>query len=182
MKRAALLGLLLLIATASALGAGFRVELKGSFFSSENAIFREVYGGSAKFGLEGGLDIVKNVSIFAGLDYLHKTGKLTVTEEEARVWMTPLTVGVRYEIPAGAKFRFHGGLGVQKVFFKEETPLGTVKKSAPGYVVAGGGEYRVTNALGFELFLAWSTCKMTHEGLDFKVGGLDLGVGVEIRL
>ncbi len=181
MKKTALLGLLILIAAGSALAAGFRFELKGSFFSSENAIFREVYGGSAKFGLEGGLAIMKNVSIFAGLGYMHKTGKLTVTEEEARVWITPLTAGVRYEIPAGAKFRFYGGLGFQKVFFKEETPLGTVKESAPGYLVTGGGEYRVTNILGIGLFLAWSTCKMTYEGLDFKVGGLDLGAGVNIR-
>ena len=41
--------------------------------------------------------------------------------------------------------------------------------------------YRLTDTLGVGVFLAWSTCKMTHEGLDFKVGGLDLGGGVEIR-
>ena len=58
MKKTALIGIGFLFLASSALAAGFRVELKGSSFSSENAIFRDVYGSSAKFGLEGGLEIV----------------------------------------------------------------------------------------------------------------------------
>jgi hypothetical protein len=181
MKKAALVGISLLLVAGSALAAGFRVELKGSFFSSENAIFRDVYGSSVKFGLEGGLDIAKNISVFAGLDYIHKSGGLTVTEDETRVWITPLTVGVRYEIPAGEKLRFHVGAGIQEVFFKEVASLGTVKANALGLMVTSGGMYRLTESIGVGLFLGRSTCKMTHEDLDFKVGGLDLGGGVEIR-
>jgi hypothetical protein len=181
MKKAALIGLGLFLMAGMTLTAGYRVGVKGSFFSSENATFRDVYGSTAKFGLEGGLDIAKNVCVFAGLDYLHKSGGLTVTEDETRVWITPLTVGVRYEVPAGEKLRFHVGTGVQEVFFKEEASLGTVRENALGLIATGGGVYRLTEKIGVGLFLAWSTCKMTHEGLDFKVGGLDLGAGVEIR-
>jgi len=181
MKKAALIGISLLLVAGSALAAGFRVELKGSLFSSENAIFRDVYGSSAKFGLEGGLDIVKNVSIWAGLDYLRKSGGLTVSEEETQVWITPLTLGVRYEIPAGEKLRFHVGAGIQEVFFKEEASLGTVKENALGFIAKGGGMYRLTDTIGAGLFLAWSTCKMTHGDVEFKVGGLDLGASVEFR-
>jgi hypothetical protein len=162
-------------------GKGFRIEVKGSCFSSENAIFRDVYGSAAKFGLEGGVDIARNVSLWAGLDYLRRSGGLTVSEEETRVWLTPLTLGVRYEIPAGKKLRFHVGAGIQEVFFKEEASLGTVKENALGFIVKGGGMYRLTNAVGVDLFLAWSTCRMTHGDVEFKVGGLDLGAGVEIR-
>jgi outer membrane protein W len=181
MKKAALIGISVWLVVGSALAAGFRMEVKGSYFSSENSIFRNVYGSAAKFGLEGGLDIAKNVSIWAGLDYLHKSGALTVTADETRVWIIPLTVGVRYEVPAGDKLRFHVGAGIQEVFFKEEASLGTVTENALGILFAGGGMYRLTDAVGVGLFVGWSTCKMTHEGLDFKVGGLDLGAGVEIR-
>jgi hypothetical protein len=181
MKKIILIALSVWLMAGIALAAGFRVEVKGSCFSSENSIFRDVYGSAAKFGLEGGLDIAKNVSVFAGLDYLHKSGGLTVTEEETRVWIAPLTVGVRYEILAGEKLRFHVGAGVQEVFFKEEASLGTVKENALGIIFTGGGMYGLTDAVGVGLFLSWSTCQMTHEGLDFKVGGLDLGAGVEIR-
>jgi len=181
MKKTAWIGVCLSFLVGSALAAGFRMEVKGSYFSSENSIFREVYGSAAKFGLEGGLDIAKNVSIWAGLDYLHKSGGLTVTDEETRVWITPLTLGVRYEIPAGEKFRFHVGAGVQEVFFKEEASIGTVKENALGIILTGGGMYRLTESIGAGLFLGWSTCKMTHEDVEFKVGGLDLGAGVEIR-
>ncbi len=162
-------------------GKGIRIEVKGSYFSSENEIFRDVYGSAAKFGLEGGVDIVKNVSLWAGLDYLRKNGGLTVSEEETRVWLTPLTLGVRYEIPAGNKLRFHVAAGVQEVFFKEEASLGTVKENALGFIAKGGGMYQLANHVSAGLFLAWSTCKMTHEDVEFKVGGLDLGVGIEIR-
>ena len=112
---------------------------------------------------------------------MRKSGGLTVSEEETRVWITPLTLGVRYEIPAGEKFRLHVGTGIQEVFFKEEASLGTVKENALGFMARGGGVYRVTEAIGVGLFLAWSTCKMTHEDVEFKVGGLDLGAGIEIR-
>ena len=96
MKKAMLIGLGLWLMGGIALASGFRVEVKGSYFSSENSIFRDVYGGAARFGIEAGLDIAKNISIFAGLDYLRKSGALTVTEDETKVWLTPLTAGVRY--------------------------------------------------------------------------------------
>lgn len=181
MKKIILIGLGLWLMGGIALAAGIRIEVKGSYFSSENSIFRDVYGGAAKFGLEAGLDIAKNVSIFAGLDYLRKSGGLTVTEEATQVWITPLSVGLRYEIPAGDKLRFHMGAGIQEVFFNEEASLGTVKENALGFIVKGGGVYSVTDVVGVGLFAGWSTCQMTHEGLDFKVGGLDLGGCVEIR-
>ena len=181
MKKAALIGISLFLMASVTLTAGYRIELKGSYFSSENATFRDVYGSAMKFGLEGGLDIGKNLSAFVGLDLLHKSGTLTVTAEETKVWITPLSAGVRYEIPAGDKFRFHIGAGIQDVFFKDEASLGTVSENALGIFLTGGAMYRVTDCLGAGLFVSWSTCKMTNVDVEFKVGGLDLGAGVEIR-
>jgi hypothetical protein len=181
MKRTILITIGLWLMTGFVHAKGFRIEVKGSSFSSENSIFRDVYGSAAKFGLEGGMDIAKNFSFWAGLDYLRKSGGLTVSEEETQVSITPLTLGVRYEIPAGEKLRFHVAAGVQEVFFKEEAHLGTVKENALGLIVKGGGMYRLTQNVSAGLFLAWSTCKMTNEDVEFKVGGLDLGAGVEFR-
>jgi len=181
MKKTALIGICLFFMAGMTLTAGYRIELKGSFFSSENATFRDVYGSAMKLGLEGGLDIGKNLSAFAGLDYMHKSGLLTVTAEETKVSIIPLTLGVRYEIPAGDKFRFHLGAGIQEVFFKEEATLGTVSENALGILLTGGGMYRLTENIGAGLFVSWSTCKMTNVDIEFKVGGLDLGAGVEIR-
>ena len=182
MKKAVWIGVSLSFLVGSALAAEFRLEVKGAFFSSENAIFRTVYGSAAKFGLEGGLDVGKNLSVFAGLDYVHKTGQLTLTKEETRVSIIPLSVGVRYEIPAGDKLRFHVGAGMQEVFFKEEAPIGTTKENALGIILMGGGMYQLTESIGAGLFLGWSTCQMTNADVKFKTGGLDLGAGVEIRL
>ncbi len=160
---------------------GFRIEVKASSFSSENLIFRAVYGSTVKFGLEGGLDIAENFSLWAGLDYLYKSGEMTVSKEKTRVSITPLSLGARYEIPAGKKLRFHVAAGIQEILFKEVAPLGVVKENALGCIVKGGGMYRLTNNICTGLFIAWSTCKMTHDDIEFKVGGLDLGAGVEFR-
>lgn len=170
---------LLLAGTASA--AGWRIELKGSLFSSENPVFRDVYGSGVKLGLEAGKDVARNVSVWVGIDRLQRSGEMTVTKESAKVRLTPLAAGVRYEIPAAGKIRFHVAAGIQEVFFREETPLGVVKESALGLLARAGGVVRLTDKVGAGLFLAWSTCRMSHESVKFKVGGLDVGAGVEFR-
>jgi outer membrane protein W len=181
MKKILWMGMSLLLAAGSALAAGWRIDIKGGYFSSENSTFRDVYGGAAKFGLAAGIDVAKNVSVWMGLDYLRKSGVLTVTEEETKVRLMPLTAGVRYEIPAGKAIRFHVGAGIQEVFFKEESVLGTVSRNALGFMLIGGGVYRLTDAIGAGLFISWSTCKMKNEDIEFKVGGLDVGGRIEFR-
>jgi len=181
MKKTAWLCIGFLLLAGSVSAAGFRVELKGSLFSSEDSFFRDFYGSSAKFGLEAGKDITKNISIWVGIDHLKNSGEMTETKEKTEVWITPLTLGVRYEVPVGEKLRFHVAAGFQEVFFKEEAPLGTVKENGMGIMLQVGGMVRLTHQINAGLFLAWSTCKMTHEEMEFKVGGLDLGAGVEIR-
>ncbi|MDD8025526.1 MAG: hypothetical protein PHI34_03350 [Acidobacteriota bacterium] len=180
MKKTALIVIGLCLLADSTL-AGFRIELKGSYFQSENKIFREVYGSAFKPGLEVGLTIVKNLSIWAGVDYFQKSGGLTVTEEETKVWLMPVSAGLRYEIPAGEKLLLHVAAGVQEVFFKEDSSLGTTKKNALGFIVKGGLIFRLTSALGIDLFAGWSTSSMKNGDVEFKVGGLDLGGGLNIR-
>ena len=181
MKKRALAGLAILFAANLAWAGGFRIALKGSYFSSEDSVFRDVYGSAAKLGLEAGLEIAPNLLLWADADTMHKTGKLTVSQEDTKVWITPIGVGLRYEIPAGDKFLFHVKAGLEDVFFKEENVIGTASESALGFIAAAGGAYRVADAVSLGLFASWSTCKMSHNGMDFKSGGIDLGGAIEIR-
>jgi hypothetical protein len=183
MKKAALivLGVWLFGGVALA-AAGVRVEVKGAFYSSADANFRDIYGGAMKFGLEGGLGISKNLAAWAGLDYVHKTGTLAISNEETKVSIIPVSAGVRYEIPYGEKLRFHVGAGLQMVLFSEDAPLGTTSKSGFGLIATAGGMYQVSSKVSAGLFINWSTCSMTNEDVEFKVGGLDIGVGIEFRL
>jgi hypothetical protein len=178
MKKAALIVLGVWLLGSVALAAGYRVEVKGAFYSSADANFRDVYGGAMKFGLEGGMGISKNLSIWAGLDYVHKTGTLLITKDETTVSIIPISAGVRYEIPSGEKLRFHVGAGLQMVFFSEDASLGTTSKTGIGFIATAGGMYQVSAKVGVGLFLNWSTCSMTNEDVKFQVGGLDIGVGV----
>jgi opacity protein-like surface antigen len=180
-KKHTITALAILFAPNLAWAGGFRVALKGSYFSAEDSIFRDVYGSAAKFGLEAGLDLAPNLSLWASVDTVHKTGKLTVSEEETRVWITPIGAGLRYDIPADDKFLFHVKAGLEDVFFKEENVIGTASESALGFIAGAGGAYRVADAISLGVFASWSTCKMSHNGVDFKSGGVDLGGAIEIR-
>ena len=181
MKKAALIVLGVWLMSSATLAAEFRVEVKGAFYTSEDSNFKDVYGGAMKFGLGGGVGIAKNLSVWAGVDYVHKTGTLLITEETTTVSIIPLSLGLRYEVPAGAKFLFHMGAGAQMVFFKEEASLGTASESGFGFMATAGATYRVSAKVGVGLFINWSTCSMTHEDVEFKVGGLDIGGGIEFR-
>jgi len=181
-KKLAAIGVFLVFAAGTASAAGFRIEAKGSFFSSENAIFRDVYGSGAKLGLAGGLDLGPNISCWVETDYLHRTGKMTLTGEETKVTLTPLSACLRYELPAGEKFRFHVQAGIEEVFFNETNLLGTARENALGFVAGCGAAYRLSGPIGVGLFARWSTCSMTHDGVDFKVGGLEFGGAIELRL
>ena len=181
MKKTALIVLGVWFVGSVALAAEYRVELKGALYSSADTNFRDVYGSAMKFGLEGGFGISKNLSVWAGLDYVHKTGTLAITNEETTVSIIPVSAGLRYEVPAGEKLRFHVGVGAQMVFFSEEASLGTTSKSGIGIIATAGGMYQVSAKVGVGLFLNWSTCSMTNEDVEFKVGGLDIGLGIEFR-
>jgi len=181
MKKAAFFILSVLLIGSVALSAEFRVGIKGALYTSEDSNFKDVYGSAMKLGLEGGVGIAKNLSAWAGVDYVHKTGKLLITEETTTVSIIPLSLGLRYEVPAGTNFRFHMGAGVQMVFFKEEASLGTASESGFGFMATAGATYRVSPKVGVGIFVNWSTCSMTHEDVEFKVGGLDIGCGIEFR-
>jgi hypothetical protein len=157
MKKAVLIFLCLGFLASLAAAADFRVGVKGSIFFSENSTFRDVYGSAFKIGLEGGLPIAESFSVWAGLDYVHKTGALTVTKDATSVSIVPISAGVRYEIPSGAKLHFHVGIGIQEVFFKETSVLGTASENALGFIAKAGGIYRLTEQIGAGIFLAWST-------------------------
>ncbi len=181
MKKIPAIITILWILGGTALLAGIRLEVKGSYFRSENKIFRDIYGPAFKFGLEAGVDILQNLSVWAGAETLKKTGSLTLTKEETKVWITPLALGVRYEIPISSILRLHAGGAAQYIMFKEDSVLGTVKENGWGFLAKGGGIVQLNDSFGIELFAAWSTCKMAHGAVDFKVGGLDLGGGIEVR-
>jgi hypothetical protein len=162
-------------------GEGVRLGLKGSLFSSENGVFRDIYGGAPKVGLECAVPVVGAVSLWAGLDLVRQTGEMTVTREETKVQIVPLTVGAGYSLPVGTKLRFDARAGFQEIFFRETSPVATVKKNGLGLVLGGAGMYRLSERLGLGAFFAWSTCKMSHDGVDFKVGGFDAGGEIEVR-
>ncbi len=181
MKKALVIVTILWILGGTALLAGIRLEVKGAYFRSENDIFRDIYGPAFKYGLEAGVDILENLSLWAGAETLKKTGSLTLTKEETKVWITPLALGVRYEIPISSILRLHVGGAAQYVMFKEDSVLGTVEENDWGFLAKGGGVVRLNDSFGIELFAAWSTCKMARGDVAFKVGGLDFGGGIEVR-
>ena len=52
------------------------IKIKASYFRPEDKVFRDVYSSGVKFGVEGSIEVVKNLEVWIGLDYFRKTGKI----------------------------------------------------------------------------------------------------------
>lgn len=156
-----------------------RVGLKVSYFSPEDQVFLDVYGRGVKFGIEGGIEVVRNLEVWVGVDYLHKTGKLTLTKEETKLQIIPISLGMRYEIPANNWLDIYLGAGIQDYLFKEKNILGTATENKIGIMAKGGGVIKLSRVLGIDVFVGYSFCSMKHGEVEFKVGGLDAGAGLK---
>ncbi|MGB8953529.1 MAG: hypothetical protein WCC06_12795 [Candidatus Aminicenantales bacterium] len=154
------------------------IEIKAGYFKPEDKVFRDVYSSGVKFGLEGSIEAVKNLEVWVGVDYFHKTGKITLTKEETKVRIIPFGAGIMYDIPVQSWLKLSLGGGVQYYSFKEENLLGTVTDGKVGFIIKGGGFFILSPNFGFNVFVNYSWCKMKPGEVEFKVGGLEAGAGL----
>src|SRR4030042_530752 len=79
---------------------------------------------------------------WAGVDFFGKTGLLTVSEEETKVRIVPLYVGLRCEFGKGS-LRPYLGAAAAYFLFHEESPLGGVRDGGVGFLTQAGVMVRI---------------------------------------
>jgi hypothetical protein len=118
----------------------------------------------------------------AGIKNFSKKGTSTVTQEEARLTLLSLFLGVEYTVDLKP---FYPGIemGVDHCFYRERSPLMNTRGSTTGYHVQGQLMLQIPGStfLKLKLFIRHSKLP-TKEITKVNLGGLEYGAGILIEL
>jgi len=181
MRKTISIGLAVLALATFSYPAGKTIKLRVGYFAPADQVFRDVYGGGIKVGIEGSFEVAKNLDAWLGLDYFAKSGQMADPPDPTDVWIYPISAGVNYNFAAAGPVTFYLGAGIEYVLFKEENVLGTVNKGNIGFMAKAGGVLKLRKNVSLDVSLGYSVCSMTNEDAEFKVGGLDIGAGLAFR-
>lgn len=187
MIKRSLAGLLLLAAFAApalhAAGTGPVLTLRaGGFFPSDD-VFREVYGTSLSFAADLTVPLAGPLRLWAGAEFLNKTGLLPVSEEESTVRIVPLFAGLRLQF--GQKsVRPYFGAAAAYFMFHEENPIGEADDNTLGLIAQAGLQARLGGPVWLDLFAGYRSATVRTEGespLEAKLDGFSAGLGLAYR-
>ena len=177
MKRLVLLLSVLNFMLGISYGLDLKIEIKGGYFYPSEKAFRDIYGGGFSMGGEISVEVLKNLSLWAGGNYFKKTGKLTFTQEDTEIKIPSITIGLKYEFPIG-KFIPYLGLGIAYYMYKESNPIGAVETNEIGYIGKTGANVYVASHFLLDIFLNYTYCEIQPADFKIDIGGFNAGIGI----
>jgi hypothetical protein len=157
------------------------LEAKGGYFLPSDKNFKIVYSGGKfgewiSYGGEIGITLGKGVGLWAGGSYFSKKGKLTLTEEETTLQITPVYGGIKFRLSQSGVVPYLG-VGVGYFQYKEENRIGSVSKANIGYVGQGGFIIKA-GVIIIDLQASYSYCKVKPVDVEANLGGFQAGIGL----
>lgn len=167
----------------AAWGAGTTLTLKGGYFFPSDSVFKEVYSGGPVFGADVAVPIVGVLQAWGGAELFGKTGATTVTDDETKVSIVPLYLGLRVE---GGKKSLRPYLGVAAAYFlfSEKSVLSSISESGFGYLAQAGLLARMGGPVWLDVHAGYRGCTLRTDGPDpveAKLDGLSAGLGLAFR-
>jgi hypothetical protein len=156
-----------------------------SYHVKSDQYFKQVYGnGTANYTAEAGYRLIRNLAVGIKLSYLHKKGKTLLLQSETSLRQIPVMGYLKAGFGLGRGWQGYGALGFGYLFFKEESYIGTIEDSHPGWGLESGLEYSFTRNLYFLWAVGFQSFKKTFSGLNEtqQLGGVDIRVGIGIRV
>jgi len=180
MKRILIFCLAIVLFSSLAQGK-FLIEAKGSYFLPSDKNFRDVYSGGKfeewiSYGGEIGITLGKGVGLWAGGHYFNKKGKLTLTEEETTIKITPVYGGIKFR-STKSNVSPYFGVGAGYFQYKEENRLGKVSKGSVGYIGQIGLIFRA-GVIIIDFQASYSYCKVKPVEVEANLGGFQGGIGL----
>jgi hypothetical protein len=180
MKRILIFCLAIVLSSSLAHGK-FLIEAKGGYFLPSDKNFKIVYSGGKlgewiSYGGEIGITLGKGVGIWAGGHYFNKKGKLTLTEEETKIQITPVYGGIKFRLSQSDVVPYLG-VGVGYFQYKEENRIGSVSKANIGYIGQGGFLIKA-GVIIIDLQASYSYCKVKPMDVEADLGGFQAGIGL----
>jgi len=153
-------------------------------YKISDELFQEIYGGTAPlYGLELSRNIFRTGNFrfdlgFAGRMY-SRTGASTVTAEETKFRLTPITFAARLFFNTKYVAPYIGG-GIDIHKYKEESMLGTISGSTTGSHFQAGLYLKVPQVkfLMLNLYVKLYNATATKEDVSIDLGGTEFGVAI----
>jgi hypothetical protein len=183
MKAAGIVILAIALSCGAAWGAGVTATLKGGYFAPGDSVFKDVYSGGLTFGADVTVPIGGVFRAWAGAELFSKTGLLTISEEETKVRIVPLYLGLRCEFGKGA-LRPYIGAAAAYFLFHEENPLGSVSDGGLGFLTQAGVMARLGGAVWIDVHAGYRGCTLKSDDpdpIEAKLDGLSGGLGLAFR-
>jgi hypothetical protein len=180
-KKITLLILLLILCAGLGQAAEILFSARASYFMPTEQAFKDIYGGGLKYGGTMAVALFRNFDIFVDGSFYLKTGKLSYTEEETKLSVVPVFLGLQYRIKSG-KFQPFFGLGAGYFSFKESNVIGDVSKSGFGFTGKVGALFFVTKSIFLQIYSNYSYCRMTPADFTINIGGIEAGIGLGVTI
>lgn len=181
--KAAVVSMALALGAGAAWSAGTTLTLKGGYFMPTDSVFKDVYSGGPVFGADLSVPIAGVLHAWGGAELFSKTGSTTVTEDETKVSIVPLYLGLRIE---GGKKGLRPYLGVAAAYFlfSEKGVLGSVSDSGLGYLAQAGLLARMGGPVWLDVHAGYRGCTLKTDDPDpveAKLDGFGAGLGFAFR-
>jgi outer membrane protein W len=129
----------------------FSITVSAGIRSIPEKMYERVFGkNNLAYGLDLSYRIGKTTVVFLHSDYFSVNGSTTLTEEEAKLTITPIEAGMRIFLAKG-KFVPYLGAGAGYYSVKEEVSIGNetneFSANEVGFFAEGGLKFYFTNSL-----------------------------------
>lgn len=169
--------------TGTVWGAGLSFTLKAGHFFPADSLFRDVYKGGLVFGGELAVPVAGVLHLWAGAELFGKTGLLSLSEEETKLRIIPLYLGLRCHF-GKSRVRPYIGAAAAYFLFKEENALGSISESGLGFLGQAGLLAGLGGSVWLDVFVNYRACTLKTEGedpLEAKLDGISAGLGLVFR-
>lgn len=153
------------------------MEIKASYFMPAEKSFQDIYGNGWMPGLAFHIKILKDFDLELDVNYLFKSGNLTIIEEDTRLSILPIGVGIRYRLLTG-KLNLYSVPAIKIFYYRESNLIGVASKWGVGYGFKIGSFIRITKNLFFDFYSEYTYCKMKPDYFKINIGGVNIAWGL----
>jgi hypothetical protein len=160
------------------------IRIIAGIYSIQDDRFRDIYEGLGciyGFGLSRKVYSLKQHNLFLSLDFkfYSKKGKSTVTEQETKLILKPISLSGVYLFAKKRIFPF-AEIGLDYYPYKEESALHSTSGSAWGFHLQGGAIIPLPflKSLRAKLYIKYTIAKTEENNLEVNLGGIEYGLGI----
>lgn len=163
-------------------GEGYLSLSANALFSSDSG-YKDVYGSTIIYPeIEAGYKTYKDMFIFGGFGFFSKEGKTTgELQINTKSTQNILSFGVGYDFNLNEKIDILIRAGIARIGYKEEAMEQEVKGNKIGILLGSDLVYKFGKRFFTKATIGYMSAKDTIEGVDIKLGGFKVGIGVGLR-